>query len=152
MLTKLKLKNILLLYLSAVRPPSGLLVMSTRGNLTVCWTSPPDDPSDYYITSHPLNNPSASSLWINQSSPGAVWVNESLCVDLGTFTPGQTYDIEVVALRGNDRSQRTSIIHTAGTRNKNRTVNNVLKSKLPNPLDIKFSSIAKLSVFLCLYV
>ncbi|CAK6951123.1 phosphatidylinositol phosphatase PTPRQ [Scomber scombrus] len=97
---------------TAVRPPSGLLVLSTKENLTVCWTRPPDNPPEYYITSHPVNNPSASSLWINQCSPGAPCVNESVCVDLGTFTPGQTYDIGVVALRGNDRSQRTSLMHT----------------------------------------
>ncbi|KAM7396652.1 hypothetical protein PAMP_019678 [Pampus punctatissimus] len=89
-------------------------MFSTRGNLTLCWTIPPDDPPDYYITSHPVNNPSASSLWINKSSPGTLWVNESVCVDLGTFTPGQTYEVGVVALRGNDRSQKTSIIHTTG--------------------------------------
>lgn len=111
-----------------MRPPSGLLVLSTKGNLTVCWTCPPDNPPDYYITSHPVNNPSASSLWINQSSPGAPCVNESVCVDLGTFTPGQTYDIGVVALRGNDRSQRTSLMHTTGKINKDTTFNNVLKS------------------------
>ncbi|KAM7414498.1 hypothetical protein PAMA_019354 [Pampus argenteus] len=97
---------------TAVRPPSDLLVFSTRGNLTLCWTLPPDDPPDYYITSHPVNKPRASSLLINKSSPGTLWVNESVCVDLGTFTPGQTYDVGVVALRGNDRSQRTSVIHT----------------------------------------
>ncbi|XP_067445742.1 phosphatidylinositol phosphatase PTPRQ [Thunnus thynnus] len=97
---------------TAVKPPSSLLVLSKRGNLTVCWTSPLEDSPDYYVTSHPVNNPRASSLWINQSSPGALWVNESVCVDLGKFTPGQTYDIGVVALRGNDRSQRTSIMHT----------------------------------------
>ncbi|XP_070763484.1 phosphatidylinositol phosphatase PTPRQ [Enoplosus armatus] len=98
---------------TAVRAPSGLLVLSTMGNLTVCWTSPPDDPPDgYHITSHPLVYPTPSSLWINQSSPGAHWVNESVCVHLGSFTPGQTYEVGVVSLRGKDRSKRTSIIHT----------------------------------------
>ncbi|XP_028441228.1 phosphatidylinositol phosphatase PTPRQ isoform X2 [Perca flavescens] len=99
--------------LTAVRAPRGLEVLSTTGNLTVCWTSSPDDPSDgYYITSHPLINPTPTSLWINQSSPGAHWVNESVCVNLGTFTPGQTYEVGVVSLRGKDRSKRTSVIHT----------------------------------------
>ncbi|XP_056244137.1 phosphatidylinositol phosphatase PTPRQ [Seriola aureovittata] len=99
---------------TAVRAPSGLLVFSARGNLTVCWTSPPDDPPDgYHITAHPLSHPSASSLWINQSSPGALWINQTMCVDLGTFTPGQTYEVGVVALKkDNDRSHRTSVIHT----------------------------------------
>ncbi|XP_035858940.1 phosphatidylinositol phosphatase PTPRQ isoform X1 [Sander lucioperca] len=98
---------------TAVRAPRGLEVLSTTGNLTVCWTSSPDDPPDgYYITSHPLINPTPTSLWINQSSPGAHWVNESVCVNLGTFTPGQTYEIGVVSLRGKDRSKMTSVIHT----------------------------------------
>ncbi|XP_008281722.1 phosphatidylinositol phosphatase PTPRQ [Stegastes partitus] len=98
---------------TAVMAPSGLVVSSLRGNLTVCWTSPPDDPPDgYYLTSQPLNNPTASSLWINQSSSGALWVNESVCVHLGTFTPGQTYEVGVATMRGNDRSERSSIIHT----------------------------------------
>nr|XP_019934116.1 PREDICTED: phosphatidylinositol phosphatase PTPRQ [Paralichthys olivaceus] len=92
---------------TAVRAPSGLVVLSSRGNLTVCWTSPHDDPPDsYYMTAHPLSNPSASSLWINQSSPGGN------CVDLGPFTPGQTYEVGMVALIGKDQSQRTSITHT----------------------------------------
>ncbi|XP_026167786.1 phosphatidylinositol phosphatase PTPRQ isoform X3 [Mastacembelus armatus] len=98
---------------TAVRAPSGLTVLKTRGNVTLCWISPSDDPPDgYYIAFHPLSSRSTSSLWINQSSPGALWVNQSVCVDLGTFTPGQTYDIGVVSLKGQSRSQRTSIIHT----------------------------------------
>ncbi|XP_023131150.3 phosphatidylinositol phosphatase PTPRQ isoform X1 [Amphiprion ocellaris] len=98
---------------TAVMAPSGLVVSSLRGNLTVCWISPPDDPPDgYYLTSQPLKNPAASSLWINQSSPGALWVDESVCVYLGTFTPGQTYEVGVAAMRGNDRSERSSIICT----------------------------------------
>ncbi|KAM8751980.1 phosphatidylinositol phosphatase PTPRQ [Acanthopagrus schlegelii] len=98
---------------TAVRAPGGLAVLSATENLTVCWTDPPDDPPDgYYITSHPLIYPTPSPLWLNQSSPGAHWVNESVCVNLGTFTPGQTYEVGVVSLRGNDRSKRTDIIHT----------------------------------------
>ncbi|XP_032379548.1 phosphatidylinositol phosphatase PTPRQ isoform X1 [Etheostoma spectabile] len=98
---------------TAVRAPHGLEVLSTTGNLTVCWTSSPDDlPDGYYITSHPLINSAQTSLWINQSSSGAHWVNESVCVNLGTFTPGQTYEVGVVSLRGKDRSKRTCIIHT----------------------------------------
>ncbi|XP_026221120.1 LOW QUALITY PROTEIN: phosphatidylinositol phosphatase PTPRQ [Anabas testudineus] len=98
---------------TAVRAPNGLMVLNTSGNLTVCWKYSPDDCADgYYITSHPLNSPSASPLWINQSSPGARWVNLSICVDLGTFTPGQTYDVGVISMKGNARSQRTNIIHT----------------------------------------
>lgn len=103
----------------AVRAPTGLMVVSTRGNLKVCWKNPPDDhPDGYYITSQPLNSASASSMWLNQSSPGARWVNLSVCVDFGTFTPGQTYEVAVSSLKGNARSQRTSIIHTTGKRNK----------------------------------
>ncbi|XP_037623294.1 phosphatidylinositol phosphatase PTPRQ isoform X2 [Sebastes umbrosus] len=99
---------------TAVRAPSGLVVLSTTGNLTACWTSsPPDDPSDgYYITSQPQIYPTPVSLWINQSSPGALWVNESVCVNLGTSTPGQTYEVGVVSLRGKDRSKRTRGTHT----------------------------------------
>lgn len=91
-----------------------------RGNLTVCWSSPPDDPPDgYYITSHSLNNPATSSLLINKSSPGAFWENGSTCVHMGTFIPGQTYEVGAVALRGNDRSEKSSVIHTTGKRKKN---------------------------------
>ncbi|XP_034444644.1 phosphatidylinositol phosphatase PTPRQ isoform X3 [Hippoglossus hippoglossus] len=93
---------------TAVRAPSGLVVLSSRGNLTFCWTRPHGDPPDaYYITAHPLSSPSASSQWINQSSPGGN------CVDLGPFTPGQTYEVGIAALIGRDSSQRTSITHTA---------------------------------------
>lgn len=110
-----KLNTFPTLCLSAVRAPGGLAVLSATENLTVCWTDPPDDPPDgYYITSHPLIYPTPSPLWLNQSSPGAHWVNESVCVNLGTFTPGQTYEVGVVSLRGNDRSKRTDIIHTTG--------------------------------------
>ncbi|XP_035762942.1 phosphatidylinositol phosphatase PTPRQ isoform X1 [Neolamprologus brichardi] len=35
-----------------------------------------------------------------------------MCFNLGTFTPGQTYEVGVVALKGNDRSERSSVIHT----------------------------------------
>ncbi|GLD58656.1 phosphatidylinositol phosphatase PTPRQ, partial [Lates japonicus] len=100
---------------TAVRAPSGLVVLSASGNLTVCWTSPPDAPPDgYYITAHPLMNPrAASSLWVNQSSPGVLWINQSMCVDLASYTPGQTYEIGMIALKGEDRSQRTTVIHTA---------------------------------------
>ncbi|KAM9854760.1 phosphatidylinositol phosphatase PTPRQ [Aulostomus maculatus] len=98
---------------TAVRPPAGLTVLCTRGNLSACWTSPPNDPPDgYYITAHPVSNSSASLQCINRSRPGALWENESVCVDLGTYSPGQTYEVGVVALRGNDKSQKTSIMHT----------------------------------------
>lgn len=102
-----------------MRAPGGLVVMSTAGNLTVCWTSPHDDPPDgYHVTSQPLIYATPTSLWINQTNPGAHWVNESVCVNLGTFTPGQTYEVGVVSLRGKDRSKKTSIIHTTGERDK----------------------------------
>lgn len=92
-------------------------MVSTQGNLTVCWISPPDpdSPDGYYVTFRPLSSPT-TSLWLNQSSPGARWVNRSICVSLGTFTPGQTYEVEVVSLKGTTRSPKTSIIHTTGKR------------------------------------
>ncbi|XP_060933059.1 phosphatidylinositol phosphatase PTPRQ [Limanda limanda] len=92
---------------TAVRAPGGLVVLSSSVNLTVCWTRPHGNPADaYYITAHPLSSPSASSQWINQSSLGGN------CVDLGPFTPGQTYEVGIIAVIGKDRSQRTSITHT----------------------------------------
>lgn len=104
--------------LSELRPHGGLLVVSTSGNLTVCWTTPLDDPPDgYSITSHPPIYPALTTLWLNQSGPGVRWVNQSTCVDLGSFTPGQTYEVGVVSLKGRDRSKPTSIIHTTGNPN-----------------------------------
>ncbi|XP_041854149.1 phosphatidylinositol phosphatase PTPRQ [Melanotaenia boesemani] len=98
---------------TAVKPPSGLVVFSMGTNLSLCWSTPPDDPPDgYYVTSHPLNNLTASVLWINQSSSDALWEDKSICVYLGTFTPGQTYEVGVMALRGNDKSELSSTIHT----------------------------------------
>ncbi|XP_061578770.1 phosphatidylinositol phosphatase PTPRQ [Cololabis saira] len=95
---------------TAVKAPTDLVVFSMRRNLSLCWTITPDHPADgYYITSHLLSNLTTSSLWMNQSS---FWGNESACVDLGTFTPGQTYELGVTALRGNNRSERSSIRHT----------------------------------------
>lgn len=94
-------------------------MLSTTGNLTVCWTGPPDEPPDgYHITSQPLLYSTPTSLWINQSSPGARWVNQSVCVDLGGFTPGQTYEIGVVSVKGEDRSESTGVKHTTGKREK----------------------------------
>lgn len=118
------LKNALPLCPSAVRAPSGLVVFNTTGNLTACCTSSPADPPDgYHITSHPPIHTTTASLWINQSSPGANWVNESLCVNLGTFTPGQTYEVGVASVRGNDRSKQISIIHTTGEKGKDSYIN-----------------------------
>lgn len=98
-----------------MRAPGGLMVLSSTGNLTVCWTTPRDEPPDgYYISSHPSTDPTPASLWINQSRPGAHWVNQSMCVHFGRFTPGQTYDIGVVSVKGRDRSKSTSIKHTTG--------------------------------------
>ncbi|XP_075998501.1 phosphatidylinositol phosphatase PTPRQ [Genypterus blacodes] len=98
---------------TAVRAPGGLVILSEEGNTTACWTRPSDDPPDgYNITSHPLKYHNPKSLWINQSSPSALWVNDSVCVALGGLTPGETYEVGVVSLRGKDKSERTSIIHT----------------------------------------
>ncbi|TNN00898.1 hypothetical protein fugu_012144 [Takifugu bimaculatus] len=96
-----------------LRAPGGLVGSSTRGNLTFCWTTPLDDPPDGYdITSRPPIYSAPTTLRINQSSPRIRWVNESTCVDLGRFTPGQTYELGVILLKGNDRSKPTSIAHT----------------------------------------
>lgn len=112
--------KITLLCLLALRAPTGLVALNTTRDLKVCWTSSPDDPPDgYYVTSHPPIYPNQTSLWINQSSPGENWTRESVCVNLGTFTPGQTYEVSVVCLKGEDRSSSTTIIHTTGKRNNN---------------------------------
>ncbi|CAJ1056803.1 phosphatidylinositol phosphatase PTPRQ [Xyrichtys novacula] len=99
-----------------VEAPHGLVVWSGTENLTVCWSSPSDDPPDAYnITFQPLIYSSMtppSSLWINKSSPAALWVNQSVCVNLGPFTPGQTYEVGVVSLMGKDKSRKTSVIYT----------------------------------------
>lgn len=101
--------------LSELRAPGGLVGLSTRGNLTFCWTTPLDDPPDGYdITSRPPIYSAPTTLWVNQSSPRIRWVNESTCVDLGRFIPGQTYEVGIVSLKGNDRSKPTSIVHTTG--------------------------------------
>ncbi|KAM9377392.1 phosphatidylinositol phosphatase PTPRQ [Pholidichthys leucotaenia] len=98
---------------TAVEAPHDLVVSSTQRTLTVCWTRSPDDPADgYYVTYHTLKNPVASSLWINQSSSGVLWLNVSMCANLGTFIPGQTYKVGIVTLRGNDRSESSSVIYT----------------------------------------
>lgn len=103
-----------------MKPPSDLVAVSTRGNLTVCWTGPLDDPPDgYYVTSQTLSHPTVSSRWMNASSSGELWTNTSVCVNLGEFVPGHTYDVAVVALRGNDRSEESRVAHTTGQRNKN---------------------------------
>ncbi|XP_029991434.1 phosphatidylinositol phosphatase PTPRQ [Sphaeramia orbicularis] len=98
---------------TAVRAPHGLVVMSSTGNLTVCWSSQHVDPPDgYNITAQTLNKAHVFLLWINHSSPDARWGDETVCVAVDVFTPGQTYEVGVVAVRGNDRSQKTSIVHT----------------------------------------
>lgn len=100
-----------------MRAPHGLMVMSSSGNLSVCWSSQHADPPDgYNITTQTLNNAHVSLLWINHSSPDAHWGDGTMCVAVDVFTPGQTYEVGVVALRGNDRSQKTSIVHTISKR------------------------------------
>lgn len=94
------------------------MVSSVRGNLTICWATPLDDPPDGYdITSRPPIHPTRSTLWVNQSSPSVRWVNQSTCIDFVRCTPGQTYEVGVVSLKGNDRSKPTSIVHTTGNPN-----------------------------------
>ncbi|KAF6738160.1 Phosphatidylinositol phosphatase PTPRQ [Oryzias melastigma] len=96
---------------TAVKPPADLVVFSKGEHLSACWTNPLEDPPDgYYITSHPVDNPTASSLWVNLSYSGD---DKNMCVQLGTFKPGQTYEVGVTAVRGKDRSDKTSIKHTA---------------------------------------
>ncbi|XP_041652025.1 phosphatidylinositol phosphatase PTPRQ [Cheilinus undulatus] len=99
-----------------VEAPVHLVVLSTTGNLTVCWSNTADAlPDGYNVTSQPLDTSpptSPSSLWINQSSPAALGEHKSVCVNLGSFIPGQTYEVGVVSLIGKDSSKRTSIIHT----------------------------------------
>ncbi|KAF7224525.1 receptor type Q [Nothobranchius furzeri] len=106
-------RQVPLIVQTAVKPPSDLLVFSLTANLSVCWTSEPDDPPDgYHITSRSLSNPTVSSLWINDSSFDELWRNKSVCVNLGAFIPGHTYEISVVALKGSSRSEGSSITHT----------------------------------------
>ncbi|MEQ2254639.1 hypothetical protein ILYODFUR_005761, partial [Ilyodon furcidens] len=98
---------------TAVKPPADLDMISVNDSLSVCWIVPPSDPPDaYYVTTQSFNSPTASSLWINDSSFGGLRKDEFICVNLGTFTPGHTYEVAVVAMRGNDRSERSTIIHT----------------------------------------
>ncbi|CAG5958075.1 unnamed protein product, partial [Menidia menidia] len=98
---------------TAVKSPTGLVVVSTHGNLSVCWNIPPGDPPDgYYATFHPINPPISSLLWENQSISPTFWVEESICTLLGSYIPGQTYEINVTAVKNNDRSESSSVIHT----------------------------------------
>ncbi|XP_036006075.1 phosphatidylinositol phosphatase PTPRQ [Fundulus heteroclitus] len=98
---------------TAVEPPADLVMFSVNGSLSVCWTVPPSDPPDaYYVATQSFNSPAASSLWINDSSSGGLGKDESICANLGAFTPGHTYEVAVVAVRGNDRSERSINIHT----------------------------------------
>ena len=104
--------------LSALRPPSHLTVSSRDGNLTVCWTPPPDEqPDGYEVTAHPGDAIDPSPLWINHSSPDALWVHESVCVAVvGPLTPGQTYEVGLVSVRERSRSLEISTRHTTGRR------------------------------------
>ncbi|XP_023811637.1 phosphatidylinositol phosphatase PTPRQ isoform X3 [Oryzias latipes] len=92
---------------TALKPPADLFVFSKGENLSACWTNPLEDPPDgYHITSHPVDDPIASSLWSYSGD------DNKMCAQLGTFTPGQTYEVGVTAVRGKDRSEKTSIRHT----------------------------------------
>ncbi|XP_029951736.1 phosphatidylinositol phosphatase PTPRQ [Salarias fasciatus] len=98
---------------TAVRPPTGLTLSSTAGNLTVCWTNPLIDPPDgYQIISHQLSSPVALSVTVNQSISGAPLTGEPACVNLGPFTPSMTYEVGVISWRGTDRSKMSSVRHT----------------------------------------
>lgn len=55
---------------------------------------------------------------MNQSSPGVLWVNQSMCANFGRFTPGQTYEIGVVSMKGKNRSESVNVKHTTGKGNK----------------------------------
>lgn len=110
-----KLQNYLLLCVLALRAPDGLVVSGTAGNLTVCWKIPQDgSPDGYYITSSPPFYSTPSSLWLNQSSREEHRVDQPVCIKLGRFIPGQTYEIGVASLKGKDRSKAASIQHTTG--------------------------------------
>ena len=104
--------------LSALRPPSHLTVSSRDGNLTVCWTPPPDEqPDGDEVTAHPGDGIDPSPLWVNRSSPDALWVDESVCVVVvGPLTPGQTYEVGLVSVRERSRSLEISTRHTTGRR------------------------------------
>ncbi|XP_056138465.1 phosphatidylinositol phosphatase PTPRQ [Lampris incognitus] len=98
---------------TAVSAPSGLVVRSKARNLTACWNNPSDDrPDGYYVTPRPLNHPYPTTLWINESSPSALWGNKSVCIVLSMLTPGQTYKVGVVSVRGEDKSQESSVVFT----------------------------------------
>ncbi|XP_075894107.1 phosphatidylinositol phosphatase PTPRQ isoform X3 [Nelusetta ayraudi] len=97
---------------TALRAPDGLVVLSAAGNLTVCWKTPQDgSPDGYYITSDPSLHSTPSSLWLNRSN-GEHWGTEPMCINLGRYTPGQTYEVSVISLKGEDRSERASAQHT----------------------------------------
>ncbi|XP_067090347.1 phosphatidylinositol phosphatase PTPRQ-like [Osmerus mordax] len=99
---------------TALRPPSHLTVSSRDGNLTVCWTPPPDEqPDGYEVKAQPGDGIGPSPLWVNHSSPDALWVHEPVCVVVvGPLTPGQTYEVGVVSLRERSRSLEISTRHT----------------------------------------
>ncbi|XP_072290555.1 phosphatidylinositol phosphatase PTPRQ [Eucyclogobius newberryi] len=97
---------------TAVRAPNGLMAGNSAENLTVCWTTQPVDPPDEYeVTSLSLNNNNTKSTLVLPGRSEAF--GDTLCLSLGTFFPGQTYTIGVVAVKGNDRSLKTSMLHTA---------------------------------------
>ncbi|XP_055078550.1 phosphatidylinositol phosphatase PTPRQ [Periophthalmus magnuspinnatus] len=103
-----------LLVHTAVRTPRGLVAETSADNLTVCWDTQHADPPDRYeVTSLSLHNARVTSTVVHPGRPEGLWETQSLCVSMGPFIPGQTYNIGVVAFKGNDRSQETTMLHTA---------------------------------------
>ncbi|XP_023666780.2 phosphatidylinositol phosphatase PTPRQ-like isoform X2 [Paramormyrops kingsleyae] len=93
--------------ITAVSPPGGVIIRPDdvgEENVMVRWDPPVGvKPDGYFIIIQPLT----TGDW-----PRELWVNRSLSFELSALTPGETYEVSVVAVKSGNRSMGESILQT----------------------------------------
>ncbi|XP_048863793.1 LOW QUALITY PROTEIN: phosphatidylinositol phosphatase PTPRQ-like [Brienomyrus brachyistius] len=93
--------------ITAVSPPDGVIIWPDdvgEENVTVRWDPPVGvKPDGYFVLVQPLT----TGVW-----PRELWVNRSLSFELSALTPGETYEISVVAVKSGNRSEGETILQT----------------------------------------
>lgn len=96
-----------MLCLTGVGPPGRVTIQPDdvgEENVMVRWDPPVGvKPDGYFILVQPLTT---------RDWPRELWVNRSLSFELSALTPGETYEISVVAVKSGNRSKEETILQT----------------------------------------
>ncbi|KAJ8332433.1 hypothetical protein SKAU_G00426060 [Synaphobranchus kaupii] len=93
--------------ITAVSPPARVFVRAEdvgEDSVTVRWDPPQREGADGYFVLVRAHTEAAS--------PWEFWVNKSLSFELKALTPGRTYEIGVLAVQNDNRSEAKSIMQT----------------------------------------